>query len=338
MLFGGSKSRPQLHKEYRVSVRSLDDSYSCDFVALSQNVICQSIPFVSKGPWLQELQQKGIRLTDVGDQNEQVAMLIGADIAGKLMTSGRRELRCDAVALETLLGWTLIGKTNIRSSRKEDTTLMIVSMLTQEANVAALWRLDTIGITDPGLKRTKDEEQAIAKDNFRQTIKIDDDNRYEVSLPWKEDYLPLNDNEDAAKRRLDSVTRKLRTQHLYENYQKVFDQWLSESVIEKVPDEEKMKGGYYLPHRHVVKENSTTRIRPVFDASAVGKNGSSLNHCLETGPNLIEQIPNILLRFRQHKIGLVSDIRRAFLQIGISSEDRDVLRFLWWKKNHPDEI
>ncbi|XP_011700215.1 PREDICTED: uncharacterized protein LOC105457307, partial [Wasmannia auropunctata] len=96
--------------------------------------------------------------------------------------------------------------------------------------------------------------------------------------------------------------------------------------------------GYYLPHRHVIKESSTTRIRPVFDASAAGNDGFSLNQCLETGPNLIELIPNILVRFRRHKIGVTADIRKAFLQISVSQEDRDVLRFLWWKKSCSEEV
>lgn len=80
----------------------------------------------------------------------------------------------------------------------------------------------------------------------------------------------------------------------------------------------------------------------MFDASAVGEDSPSLNHCLETGPNLIELIAKILLRFRRQKIGVILDIRKAFLQIfiyaGISPDDRDVLRFLWWKKTQPEEI
>jgi len=78
----------------------------------------------------------------------------------------------------------------------------------------------------------------------------------------------------------------------------------------------------------VIKTNSTTKIRLVFDASVVGNNGISLNLCLETGPNLIELIPNILLRFRWRKIEMISDIRKAYLQINVMPEDRDVLRFL----------
>jgi len=61
-----------------------------------------------------------------------------------------------------------------------------------------------------------------------------------------------------------------------------------------------------------------------------------LNDCLFKGPNLIEQIPAILLRFRKKAIAVVADIRRAFLQIEVKENDRHFLRFLWWRKN--DEI
>lgn len=60
MLFDGSKSKPQVHKGYQISVKNLDDSYTCNFVALSQKEMCQYVPSLSKGPWLQELQQEGI--------------------------------------------------------------------------------------------------------------------------------------------------------------------------------------------------------------------------------------------------------------------------------------
>ncbi|GIY46260.1 uncharacterized protein CEXT_202791 [Caerostris extrusa] len=76
-------------------------------------------------------------------------------------------------------------------------------------------------------------------------------------------------------------------------------QWLNEGIIEEVPTSEIKTFGNYLPHRPVIKEsNSTTPIRPVFDASSRMKGHPSLNQCLYSGPNLIELIPDILLRFR----------------------------------------
>lgn len=87
--------------------------------------------------------------------------------------------------------------------------------------------------------------------------------------------------------------------------------------------------GHYVSHRHVVKMNSTTSVRPVFDASAREGRNPSLNQCLEKGPNLIDKIHAVLARFRIKKIGVVGDIRRAFLQIGLYPSDRNFLRFLW---------
>ncbi|GFW97570.1 integrase catalytic domain-containing protein [Trichonephila clavipes] len=88
---------------------------------------------------------------------------------------------------------------------------------------------------------------------------------------------------------------------------------------------------HYLPHRPVFKENSTTKIRPVFDGSAHHGKSCSLNDCVEKGPNLIEMIPAILNRFRLGKIGVISDIRKAFLQISLHENDMNFLRFLWWE-------
>ncbi|GFX52968.1 putative gag-pol polyprotein [Trichonephila clavipes] len=72
------------------------------------------------------------------------------------------------------------------------------------------------------------------------------------------------------------------------------------------------------------------KIRPVFDASAKIHNHPSLNDCLETGNNLIESVPAILARFRLKPIGVISDIRRAFLQISLHEKDRYSVRFLWY--------
>jgi hypothetical protein len=44
--------------------------------------------------------------------------------------------------------------------------------------------------------------------------------------------------------------------------------------------------------------------------------------------NLTEIIP-VLLRFRLQQIGVIADIRKAFLQISLCPEDRDFLRFPW---------
>lgn len=117
--------------------------------------------------------------------------------------------------------------------------------------------------------------------------------------------------------------------NLYKEYDGVFQEWEKEGIIEEVGDSNNSVRANNLPHRPVIKDGSTTRLRPVFDASSHLRNDPSLNDCLENGLNLIELIPDILLRFRLRRLGVVSDIKGAFLQISVHASDRDSLRFLW---------
>ncbi|CAB4038791.1 Hypothetical predicted protein, partial [Paramuricea clavata] len=54
-------------------------------------------------------------------------------------------------------------------------------------------------------------------------------------------------------------------------------------------------------------------------------------------PNLIAKIFDILLRFRLNKIGVLADIKQAFLNVGIDAQHRDYLRFLWYDLQAEDE-
>ena len=138
---------------------------------------------------------------------------------------------------------------------------------------------------------------------------------------------------DMARSRLVKGISNLEKQKLYNAYDDVFTEWQAEGVVERVPDEELDVPAHFLLHHSVVESQGTTIIRPVFDASASEKRFPSLNQCLEKGPNLIEIIPSSLNRFREGEIGVVSDIRKAFLQISIGKRDRDSLWFLWVQNN-----
>ena len=44
---------------------------------------------------------------------------------------------------------------------------------------------------------------------------------------------------------------------------------------------------------------------------------------------MLPKIVDILIRFKFHQMALVSDVEKAFHQVSIAPDDRDVLRFLW---------
>ncbi|GFY69600.1 integrase catalytic domain-containing protein [Trichonephila inaurata madagascariensis] len=81
-------------------------------------------------------------------------------------------------------------------------------------------------------------------------------------------------------------------------------------------------------------QNNSTKLRVVFDGSAPTTSGRSLNDILLSG-RVQEDVFNIMLRFRKHKIVLTADIKQMFRQILIDPTQRNLLRILW--KNKPWE-
>ncbi|XP_077257597.1 uncharacterized protein LOC143894832 isoform X2 [Temnothorax americanus] len=213
-----------------------------------------------------------------------------------------------------------MGKNPSHVCQHNDSVAIAFSMFVDEAMIEDLWNLGVLGIQDPIQKSTKEQHQENVLKGFRHSTIINEQGRYEVCLPWKENHPTLPMNRATAERRLESTSKKLKQDGLYQAYDDVFQDWLNNGIIEELSSNEAKDYGHYLPHRHVVKENSTTRIRSVFDASSRERGGPSLNQCLETGPNFIELIPELLLRFRLQNLGVIADIRKAFLQISVSNK------------------
>ena len=68
----------------------------------------------------------------------------------------------------------------------------------------------------------------------------------------------------------------------------------------------------------------------VFDASAKPHSlANSVNECMYTGPPLQPLLWDIMIRARMSTHLLLADLKKAFLQIGIKEEDRDLFRFLF---------
>lgn len=136
-LFGGIKTENKIHNMYKIYVKSLDDRYSCNFTAMGQDVICGSIMSVSKDSLLDELKVKNIQLSDIEGKSTMIDILIGADIAGKLLTGNKLELSNGLTAFETNLGWSVSGKL-LKKQNRNDTVMSITTMLVQEANPSDL--------------------------------------------------------------------------------------------------------------------------------------------------------------------------------------------------------
>ncbi|GFU79279.1 uncharacterized protein TNCV_2138021 [Trichonephila clavipes] len=233
-------------------------------------------------------------------------MLLGADIIGNLLIGDEvKHLKGGLVAVNTHLGWTVMGKMKMEKERHSN---VLLSLHVSDNCIKDLWSLDVLGIKDPFEKKTRIELEEAAKDHFARHVTRDADGRYVVK----------------------------RSKNLGK-YEAVFHSWQNEDIIEEVQNVADKKNEHYLPNHPVYKDNSTTKIRPVFDGSAKEKNSSSINECLEKGPNMVELIPTIVNKFRLRKFGITADIEKAFLQIGLQEKDRPFLRFLWWENGDKEK-
>ncbi|GFY07577.1 DUF1758 domain-containing protein [Trichonephila clavipes] len=285
-------------------------------------MICGYIPKIEDKQVLNELKRKKIKFTDSFRRETEINLLIGADVLGKLLTGNSVELESGLTAVETKLGWTVFGK----GSCVKDNIVTTLSMHSMNIPVNKLWELEVLGISSP--TEIEKQKTELSLNDFNNRIKILPDGRYEVELPWKYDSLKLPSNKELVWKRHEGMINRFGCGKFFMDYQKVFQDWEKLNIIERVPDLELNKECHYLAHRPVIKlDSQTTKIRPVFDASASEKGKPSLNECLLKGTNLIELIPDILDRFRMYPIGISADIEKAFLMLSVAPKDRDFLRF-----------
>ncbi|MCP3663651.1 MAG: hypothetical protein GY696_14370 [Gammaproteobacteria bacterium] len=198
------------------------------------------------------------------------------------------------------------------------------------------WDLQSVGIKDCPI--TKDDDLALAR--FNSTIRFEN-GRYQVQWPWKEENPDLPSNYTLALGRLRSLVKRLHREKgatdLLTKLSEYFQEYRDKGIVEVVEDVDssipKHTRIHYLPHHPVITPlRTTTKIRPVFDASSKArKDLNSLNDCLYRGPVLLPDLTGLLLRARMSPIIVLADIEKAFLQVGLQPQERDVTRFLWLK-------
>ncbi|UYV81864.1 hypothetical protein LAZ67_20002726 [Cordylochernes scorpioides] len=341
-IFGGIRYTDR-HRIYCLTLSSIENDRCISCPASATNQIARCIRKPTFGSWARELASKKIQLSAFKAESDEVELLLGADINPKIATANMIRLSDDLIARETLLGWVVQGKTEGKFPDKNPNqvhnSMLITSLMTQEIKVSDLWSLENIGVMDDGQAESKKESDQAIMDKFRTETKRLESGRYEVHLPWIEPAQKLKENKSHAEKRLRKMTEDLKKRGFYHHYNKIFEEWEENGIIERIHSDQDDTLEYFLPHRAVVKSgSSTTPVRPVFDASCKTKGGWSLNDCLAKGPNLLELIPDIMLRFRLNKIGVVADIEKAFLQISVAKEDRQFLRFLWWEDGKQENL
>ena len=128
------------------------------------------------------------------------------------------------------------------------------------------WELESIGIKSTGTESENPPKEQDFVRSIRFTV-----TRYEVGLPWKDNYPHIDDDYELCRNRLKSLHQKLLKdpKHL-EEYNRNIEEQLATGIVKEVPPNVKdEKNVHYLPHRCVVrKDKVTTKLRLVYDGSA----------------------------------------------------------------------
>ena len=226
-------------------------------------------------------------------------------------------------AVRTLFGWTMAGGSNNCSGvnkqvYKTEKSTELMSILEQD------------------FRDTNTDSALISQDDlmFQQILenstKQNANGNYIMPLPFKrpEKEINLPFNRAQAEKRFVGVVKKFRADPAYhEEYRNFIEDLIKNGHAEKAPDTAEPGKVWYLPH-FAVRHKQKKKLRVVIDASA-RFNGTSLNDLLLTGPDHMNSLIGILLRFRKEPVAVTSDIQKMFYNFVVKQEHRDYLRFLW---------
>ena len=340
-----SKDSSRLHPMRRVTLASefLQD-WRADIKLASMEEVIRELPLqhaqhLRSMPHLRQLQLADDRF----DRPGKIELLLGQNIyrhlfKGRIIKGPRRE---DPEAWLTVFGWTVLGsyKPSQSSSHHERITHFVASIEADDASNAILARFHEL--EEPSaftIPLTATESRV--EEHYQTTHKYDAAaKQYTVSLPKVEEPPELGESRTQAKNRARANEQSLRKKGRYEAFQTVMKEYLTLGHAIEITGQQphpqhsqmnKSASTYYMPVHSVVKESSsTTKVRAVFDASAKTSNHVSLNDILAVGPTLHPTIDQILLRFRQYRVAITSDITKMYREVLLDPQDQPLHRFIW---------
>ena len=190
--------------------------------------------------------------------------------------------------------------------------------------------------SDERLGPSSDDKEFIELMNCE--MKKDHAGNWCAPLPFRKNRRRLPNNKQQAKSRMKTLVNSLaKDKRKKEHYFEFMGTILEKKLAKRVHDESTKVGeeAWYLPHFGVYHPQKPDKLRVVFDSSAVFS-GVSLNDVLLSGPNLMNQLLGVLIRFREEPVAVTADVEQMFYAFKVRDDHTRYLRFLWYENNNPD--
>ena len=196
--------------------------------------------------------------------------------------------------------------------------------------VLKFWEIESCGVSEKQSLSIFPETKQRAL-NILQETTVNINSRYTVGLLWdSDDVLLLTNNKNIALSRLFSLERKFTNNpELVERYKEAMEDYISKGHATNQTDNKKTSEITNCIHHHAVTNvNKPNKVRIVFDTGTKAKE-KSLNEHLLKGPDFLNNLVGVLLKFRERQFAIMGDITQMFHQVQVLPADRDALRFLW---------
>ncbi|CAK1600373.1 unnamed protein product [Parnassius mnemosyne] len=278
-------------------------------------------------------QLKNVKLADPSfNVPGRIDILLGADVFGKIIDLGLLKGPGDVITQRTHIGWILTGDIYTTPTKAQKIISLHVTRLDEDNNLLKkFWEIESEKYTS---KKAWTKEEERCERHYIDTTTRDTSGRFVVHLPLKhsikETVKACGETKYLAIKRFKQLERMfIKHEDLRTEYRNVIHEYLKMSHMKKAEKGEEDEA-IYLPHHAVVrKDKDTTKVRVVFDASAKGSNGLSLNDAMMIGPTLQPDLRALITRWRSHKICVVGDIIKMYRQVRMTSKHTNLQRIVW---------
>ena len=172
--------------------------------------------------------------------------------------------------------------------------------------VSKFWEIEWYVVSEKQSSSILPEIEQRALNILQETI-VNKNSQYTVGLLWDSDDVLLTDNKNKALSRLFSLERKFTNNpKLAERYKEAMEDYILKGRATKLNETDSKTTSRitnYIPHHAVTKVNKPSKVRIVVDAGAKTK-GKSLNEHLLKGPDFLNNLVGVLLKFRERQFAI----------------------------------
>ncbi|XP_062710628.1 uncharacterized protein LOC134288773 [Aedes albopictus] len=266
-------------------------------------------------------------------------MIIGIEHVHLLTSLKIREgCKSDPVATKTRIGWCIYGRNSGSVGSVEQLNLHVGKEMSNSDLYDSMKQF--FAVEEAVITKPLESEEDQRANNILAATTVRRGCRIESGLLWRKDDIYFPESYKMAMSRLRGLEKRLsrdaelrrRVNEQIASYEE--KQYISKGSLAEVASLNPHRV-WYLPLGVVINPKKPNKIRMVWDAAAkVG--GVCFNDMLLKGPDLLVSLMEVLLRFRQGKVAVCSDIREMFLRILIREEDKWSQCFLWRRRPEED--